>query len=485
MNTKQIINEALVMLKSNEPLKVIELINNTRNIDLNNVDLLLIKGISFMRLEKLDDALLNFKKIISINSNYSDAYFNISAVYKKKNNLHEALKYLDKLTIIDKKNFKAFSNKCFIKIILRDFEGALTDINIAIKLNDKYLNAYLQRGNIYKELKYFDKSESDYNFIINSAEKNSNIYYDSKYNKSQLLLLKGFFKEGFKLYENRFYLNEYTSANITHPGKVMSSLNNIEKKTILVLGEQGIGDNIQFLRYLDLLKTKCAKLLLCVDKIMKPFFKKINIVDKVFDNYDKIDHFDFHIKIMSLPYLFNTDHSNIPDITFKIKPDIDKYNQWVKLLEPYKDFYKVGINTTANPNIPGKNLPLELFEKICKYKKIKIFSLQKNFNKQEFDDKKIPIINFDNFDKYELFQDSKALIKKLDLVITSDTSIAHLAACMNKETWVILNDVPDWRWLMNTTKSLWYKKIKLIRCLAKDDWTEPKKEIENLLSKYH
>ena len=403
---------------------------------------------------------------------------------KKKNELYEALKYLDSLTFIDKTNFKAFSNKGFIKIILRDFENALIDVNTAIKLNNKYLNGYLQRGNIYKELKYFDKSINDYDYIISSAENNSKIYYDAKFNKSQVLLLKGLFKDGFKLYENRFNLKEFTSVNIKNPGEVLSSLNNIKEKIVLVLGEQGIGDNIQFLRYLNPLKQKSRKIFFCTDKKMKPFFKKINIADKVFDTNDKIDYFDYYIKLMSLPYLFNTDHSSIPDINFEIKSDLDKYNQWFGLLKPYKDFYKIGINTTANPNIPGREIPLDVFTKVCKYKKIKLFSLQKNIKKQKFNDKQINILDFEDFDKYELFQDSKALIENLDLVITSDTSIGHLAASMNKNTWIILNDVPDWRWLMNTSESLWYKKVTLIRCNKKDDWTDPKKKIENLLSKY-
>ncbi len=484
MNTKDTINKALVKLKLNEPLKALNIINKNTSINQDNPDLLLIKGISYMRLDKLDDAIFIFKKIISVKPNYSDAYFNIASVYKKKNELYEALKYLDSLTFIDNTNFKAFSNKGFIKIILRDFDNALKDLNTAIKLNNKYLNGYLQRGNIYKELKYFDKSIQDYDFVINFAENNSTIYYDAKYNKSQVLLLKGLFKEGLKLYENRFNLKEFTSVNIKNPGEILSSLNNIQEKTILIVGEQGIGDNIQFLRYLNPLKKKCKKIFFCTDKIMKPFFKKVNIADKVFDTNDKIDFYDFYIRLMSLPYLFNTDHTNIPDIHLKIKADVDKLDQWSELLKPYKDFYKVGINTTANSNIPGREIPLDIFTKVCKYKKIKLFSLQKNINKQEFIYKKINIFDFENFDKYELFQDSKALIENLDLVITCDTSIAHLAASMNKNTWIILNDVPDWRWLMNTSESLWYKKVTLIRCNKKDDWTDPKKKIENLLSKY-
>ena len=117
---------------------------------------------------------------------------------------------------------------------------------------------------------------------------------------------------------------------------------------------------------------------------------------------------------------------------------------------------------------------MDIFANISNYKKLKLFSLQKNINKQEFSDNNIHVLNFDNFDKNELFQDIKALIENLDLVITSDTSIGHLSASMNKNTWIVLNDVPDWRWLMNTSKSLWYKKITLIRCKSKDDWSDPR-----------
>ena len=77
------------------------------------------------------------------------------------------------------------------------------------------------------------------------------------------------------------------------------------------------------------------------------------------------------------------------------------------------------------------------------------------------------------------------MIKSLDLVITCDTSIAHLAASMNKQTWVLLNDVPEWRWLLNTNKSLWYKNVSLFRCEVKDDWSKPINEIESLLIKYN
>ena len=245
MNNKETIQKALLKLKSNQPLEAIDIINKTSNNEINNPDLLLIKGVSNLKLKKYNDALVDLKKIISIDPNYADAYFNIAVIYKERKNYHEALKYLDILTFIDKENFKAFSNKCFIKIILRDFNDALNDANLAIKLNDQYLNAYLQRGNIYKELKIFDKSEDDYNHIIKSAQKDSLIYYEACFNLSQLLLLNGSFKKGFELYEYRIYLEDYNSIRIKETGKKILTLDNIKNKIVIVLGEQGIGDNMK------------------------------------------------------------------------------------------------------------------------------------------------------------------------------------------------------------------------------------------------
>ena len=230
------------------------------------------------------------------------------------------------------------------------------------------------------------------------------------------------------------------------------------------------------------MREKCSKLFFCVDKKIMPFFEKLNIVDKVYVYEDKIDYYDFRVDLLSLPYLFNTNELSVPEVNFTIKADKDKLVQWKNKLENYRNFYKIGINPKSNNK--SRSFPLDLFENICKFKKIKLFNLQKNISNHDFLKHKIEVLSFDNFDQNELFQDSKALIENLDLVITCDTSIAHLAASMHKPTWVLLNDVPDWRWFLNSSKSLWYKNILLFRCEKKDDWTQPKHQIENSLYKY-
>ena len=444
-----------------------------------------IKGFYLYTDNKKKEAKELFEKALKLDASNIDALLNLGVILKENNELQKAIHYFDKIVSLDKNNYKALVNRAYIKIDIRNYQDALKDINKVLGLNKKYFNGYLMRGEIYRELKKFDKSSNDFDFIINYKKECEDIIYNgAKFNKGLLDLLLGNFEKGWVNYEFRSKVNKRFTPDHAKNVPFLKNIKECKNKSVLVLSEQGIGDNIQFSRYLKLLKKKCSKLFFCVDKKIKPFFEKLNIVDEVYLNEEEITFYDFRIDLMSLPYLFNTDQSNIPEVNFSIKADKDKLIKWQNNLKPYRNFYKIGINAVSNKNIPGRDFPLDMFKNISKFKKIKLFNLQKNISNHDLLKNKIEVVSFDDFDKNELFQDSKALIENLDLVITCDTSIAHLAASMHKPTWILLNDVPEWRWLLNTNKSLWYKKASIFRCEKKDDWSKPKHEIENLLNKY-
>ncbi len=465
--------------------KSLKYIDEAIKFEKNSSELYSIKGFYLYTNNKEKEAKELFEKALKLNSDNIDALLNLGVILKENNETQKAIDYFDRIISIDENNYKALVNRAYIKIDIRNYQDALKDINKVLSLNKKYFNGYLMRGNIYKELKNFDKSLNDFEFLINSNnECEDKIYNGAKFNKGLLDLLLGNFKEGWVNYEFRSKANKRFIPGHAKKVPLLKHINECKNKNVLVLSEQGIGDNIQFSRYLKLLKEKCSKLFFCVDKKIKPFFEKLNIVDKIYLNDDKTDYYDFRIDLMSLPYLFSTDQSNVPKINFAIKADNEKSIQWQNKLKSYRNFYKIGINSVSNKNIPGRDFPLDVFENICKFRKIKLFNLQKNISNHDYIQNKIEVLTFDNFDENELFQDSKGLIENLDLVITCDTSIAHLAASMQKPTWVLLNDVPEWRWLLNTNKSLWYTKASLFRCEKKDDWFQPKHQIENLLNKY-
>jgi len=465
--------------------KSLKYIDDAIKLRKNSSELYSIKGFYLYISNKVQEAKELFEKALKLDTNNIDALLNLGVILKENNETQKAIDCFDKIIFLDEKNYKALVNRAYIKIDTRNYQDALKDINKVLRLNKKYFNGYLMRGNIYKELKNFDMSLNDFEFLINSRKDCEGLIYNgAKFNKGLLDLLLGNFKEGWVNYEFRSKANKRFIPDHAKKLPLLKNINECKNKNILVLSEQGIGDNIQFSRYLKLLKEKCSKLSFSVDKKIKPFFEKLNIIDKVYLFEDKIDDYDFRIDLMSLPYLFNTDQSNIPEVNFTIKADKDKLVQWQNKLKSYTNFFKIGLNSVSNKNIPGRDFPLDIFQNICKFKKIKLFNLQKNITNHDFLQNKIEILSFDEFDKDELFRDSKALIENLDLVITCDTSIAHLAASMQKPTWVLLNDVPEWRWLLNTSKSPWYKKALIFRCEKKDDWSQPKHQIENLLNKY-
>ena len=465
--------------------KSLQYIDKAINLKNNSSELYSIKGFYSYVSNKKKDAKELFEKALKLDINNIEALLNLGVILKENNETLKAIDCFNKIISLDEKNYKALVNRAYIKIDIRNYQDALKDINKVLSLNQKYFNGYLMRGSIYRELKNFDRSLKDFEFLINSKNDcKDQIFDEANYNKGLLDLLLGNYKEGWVNYEFRLKVGKRSIPDHAKKVPLLKNIYECKNKNVLVLSEQGIGDNIQFSRYLKLLKKKCSKLFFCVNKKIKPFFEKLNIVDKVYLNEDKIEHYDFRIDLMSLPYLFNTDKSNVPDVNFIIRADKDKLVQWQNKLKPYKNFYKIGLNSVSSKNISGRDFPLNLFQNICKFKKVKLFNLQKNVSNHDFHQNKIEVLSFDDFDKDEIFQDSKALIENLDLVITCDTSIAHLAASMQKPTWILLNDVPDWRWLLNTSKSLWYKKVLIFRCKKKDDWFEPKKQIENLLNEY-
>ena len=208
------------------------------------------------------------------------------------------------------------------------------------------------RGNIYKELKNFDKSLDDFEFLINSKKDcDYHIYNGAKFNKGLLDLLLGNFKDGWANYEFRSKVNKRFIPNHAKKVPILKSINECKNKNVLVISEQGIGDNIQFSRYLKLLREKCSKLFFCVDKKIMPFFEKLNIVDKVYVYEDKIDYYDFRVDLLSLPYLFNTNQLNVPEVNFTIKADKDKFVQWKNKLENYRNFNNLELDFDKKCNV--------------------------------------------------------------------------------------------------------------------------------------
>ena len=244
-------------------------------------------------------------------------------------------------------------------------------------------------------------------------------------------------------------------------------------KTVLLYGEQGLGDIIQFSRYAKLVSNLGAKVILEIPKSLSLLMKNLEGVSQLVVQGQQIPSFDFHCPLLSLPLAFQTNLSNIPHENSYISLDdmADRAMKWEEKLGP-RTLPRIGLVWSGNSKHKNDQNRSILLKNILPYlpKKYAYVSLQKevrdvDLSALEFNPH---IISF--ADHLNDFVDTAALINCLDMVLSVDTSIAHLSGALGKKTLVLLPCVPDWRWLLNRTNSPWYPTVKLYRQTVMGDW---------------
>ena len=243
-------------------------------------------------------------------------------------------------------------------------------------------------------------------------------------------------------------------------------------KKFFVYEEQGLGDVIQFSKYLLLLKKKGAEVTFRVKKKMHALLKTLDediiLVDSDTDHHN----IDFETPLMSLPYLFKTTLNTIPSMNSYLSADQNKIKSWSDHLT--KGTFKIGICWQGSKSKIdyGRSFPLILFKDISKLSNVELINLHKGEGESQIEDIDFNLTNLGNdFDSGEnAFVDTAAVMLNCHLIITSDTAIAHLAGALGCPTWVVLKKIPDWRWMLNRNDSPWYPNMKLYRQNKRNDW---------------
>ena len=262
---------------------------------------------------------------------------------------------------------------------------------------------------------------------------------------------------------------DYRSLNLK--SKVWNG-ENLRNKKLFIIAEQGIGDLIQFARYLYLLKDKYkAEIILKIKgKNFLHFFDKKDF--KIILDNQAIPMHDYHNFMISLPkFFFKNGEIFCEQVNF-FQSDSKVKEKWQKKLKNI-DGVKVGVHWSTSSLMPEKDLPLKHFNKLSKDVDANFFVLQKNIslNESKLISKNKNFFYFPDMDESEkAFIDSIEIIRSLDLVITSDTAIAHLSATLGKKTWIALPMVADWRWFTDKQKTKWYPNVTLYRQEKIGEW---------------
>ncbi len=470
---------AIVHESMGDYIKAIDLYKKSIKTDPNFIKAYNNIGVIFYKQKRYRSACEIFKIAQKIVPNYAPTYLNLGASLNRVKRYEEAKEILEIAVKLEPNRSGPYTNLGNVLNKLEFHESALENHKRAVDLEPNSASVYANIAITYKNLTQFKKAKDSF---LKAIEIKPN-YVNAHFDYATLLLLCGEFESGFQEYEWRFKKSEL--ANISEDILEKPLFKNSYKtdgKTLLIYGEQGFGDNIQFIRYVGLIKKIYPKMTLKIEckTELKSLFEKCDYIDIVVSRGEDIGEFDYQISVMSLPYFFKTDKKSIPSKTPYLKAD--KIELKVDI-----DMINIGLvwgGSNTNENHQNRVLSLEKFMPILNHPKIKVYSLQVGE-----DAKDIQKLGLENSQIIDLaptlsdFSKTASVIKELDIIIASDTSVAHLAGALKKPIWVMLQKIPDWRWLMDRKSSLWYPSMKLFRQKVKGEWDSVYDDIFKALEK--
>ncbi|XCC53836.1 tetratricopeptide repeat protein [Polynucleobacter sp. MWH-UH19D] len=471
------------------------------------------KGNVLYELKRFEEALNHHDKAILLNPNYAEAWSNKGLVlhalknYREALLLHrrsleiqphspkllvnkgitlsalhqhvEALKLYDQALAINPNYVEALSNKGSSLHELGQDQASLEQLENAISLNPQYAEAWYNKAITLSALKNYEGSLFAYQKAIDLRTN----YFQAQWNKSLVELSLGNYTNGWRNFEARAFIENSPLNTAYNMLPRLSNIGDIKNKKILIWSEQGLGDTIQFCRFIPELEKLGANITfatpLTLHQTIRTLSQNINIVVEP----ENLNDYDFQLPLMSAPLLLRTDLESIPHKSPYIFADKAKSQAWSEKLKEFNQF-RVGLvwsgGFRANqPELHAineqRNIPLSTISTLQHLDRVTFFSLQKGdpAESELLRDKEVfwPKNNLINYaSELKDFSDTAAFIENLDLVISVDTSTAHLAAALGKPTWILNRYEPCWRWLINKTDSPWYPTIRLYNQVRKNDW---------------
>ena len=361
-------------------------------------------------------------------------------------------------------------------------EGALNFYAQAFAQDRNSAAAFNNYGNVLREL---GEPAGAVPFLLRAMQLDpSNI--TAHFNLAVAFLIQGNYSQGWSAYESRWQYEHLNGAlpNFTQPRWTGQDL---KDKTILVWGEQGHGDNIQFIRFVGDLAARGARVIVQVNENLLPLFASIKQIDQLVAFDQPLPEFDYWVPIMSIPGVIGVTLENLSYSQYYLTAYPELIKAWADVLGP-KNRLRVGFcwsgrrDTWINRHkaVPFEDM-LALIKRNPNYEWI---NLQCDCTEEE--EAELVAAGVRAYPgSIRNFADSAALIHHLDVVLSVDTAVAHLSGALGRPTWVMLSQYAlDWRWLLNRDNSPWYGTASLFRQPAMGDWTSVMDKINQYLSWY-
>jgi tetratricopeptide (TPR) repeat protein len=419
--------------------------------------------------EQFDDAVKYYQRALQFNTNLFDANLNLGVILGKKGDVDNAITYYQKAMQLNPNQIGIHNA---IGSILREkgmLDEAIRHFRKELLIHPDNADAFCNMGNVLHEKRQMDEAISYYK---KAMELNPE-HIDAHWGFALTLLLQRDFPQGLREFEWRLKIHQLILKRHVY-SEPMWNGSDISGKRILLISEQGIGDTIQFIRYVPLVAQRGAKIVVQCHKELTSLIRGMDNIEAVVSHDEHIEGFDTYCYLLSLPHIFNTIPETIPVRIPYVTADPVLRDKWKERFSDDDGKIRVGLVWSSNPKNTmlhyKKSFSLHTFSPLTNFNGVTFYSLQKGEAAAEVKNPPVGMKLVDYTEEISDFSDTSALIENLDLVISVDTAVAHLAGAMGKRVWTLLPFVPDWRWMLDREDSPWYPTMRLFRQPSGGDW---------------
>ena len=414
-----------------------------------------------------DAAVDLIRRATSLGPNYAEAHNNLGNALRAQGQPDEAIAAYRRAFALNPNLPEVHNNLGNALAEKGQLEEAITAYRQAISLRPEYAEAHYNLGSALKEQGQLDEAIAAYRQAIalkpNLPEAHNNL--------SLALLARGDFQQGWEEYEWRWKCKGFPPPrNFAQPQWDGGPL---EARTLLLHAEQGLGDAIQFIRYLPLVAQRGGRIIIECQAELQRLFQTMAGICQVVAFGQPLPAFDLHCPLLSLPRVFGTNLANIPHIVPYLSPDPALVDAWSRTLGSPDGRLRVGLAWAGSPRFKGnraRSLNLQQLAPFAAVPGVKFYSLQKGAAGEQAKSPPVGLELVDLGPDLNDFADTAAVMSLMDLIITTDTSVPHLAGAMGRPVWLMLQFAPDWRWLLERQDSPWYPTMRLFRQSRTGDW---------------
>jgi tetratricopeptide (TPR) repeat protein len=431
---------------------------------------LFYRGNALSALDRAEEALSCFNTLLASNPAHGEALLNRGAALARLGRHTEALADFDVALARAPRHAEALYNRGTALLDLNRPGEAILSFDASLAIALQHPGAWNNRGRALQALNRHGEAVTSFEKAIAVDRNNA----DTHSNLALSLLTLGELTRGFTEYEWRWKRTGMSDARRSYRGRLWLGEFPLGQRRILLTAEQGLGDSIQFVRYVPLLASNGAKVVLEVQPELKALLANADGVESCHARGEALPAYDFHCPLGSLPLAFKTEPSTIPAQIPYLRADDAHIEKWRSSIEalPGKRVALAWAGHARHPNDRNRSIELRLLEPLLALDGISFISIQRDLRG---DDREILARHGNITDIAEQLTDmadTAAVASLADLTVSVDTSVVHIAGAIGREVWVLLPFSPDWRWTLTGERSPWYPQMRLFRQSSPGDWRD-------------